>query len=139
MRKMITAFNENSRDIVAQCVDPNLISYSPHQPGTERQEDEIAVQRAAFPDLYYSEEITIADGDMVFLGWQSTGTHSGPMLGTAATGVRFELHGGEVARFRNGLIIEHWDHWLKPRGQCYIILDALPAEEVSRLQAGGLL
>jgi predicted ester cyclase len=139
MRLMMRAFNEADRDLVAQCVAENLISYSPHQAGTERQADEVAVQRAAFPDLYYREEIIIADADMVFLAWQSGGTHTGPMLNTAASGVRFELHGGEVARFRDGLIVEHWDHWLKPRLETYILFDALPPEQLSQLQAGGLL
>jgi predicted ester cyclase len=139
MRRMVTAFNLGAVDLAAECVDQSLVSYSPHQPGTEQQSEEIRLQRQAFPDLTYREEVSIAEGDMVFLAWVATGTHSGQLLGTSATGVRFELHGGEIARFRNGLIFEHWDHWLKPRIETYVLFNALTPEELARLQAGGLL
>ncbi|HKT06194.1 MAG TPA: ester cyclase [Rugosimonospora sp.] len=141
MRKMIRAFNTGDPALVGECANKDaLVSYSPHEPGTEVQTNEIRVQRMAFPDLYYQEELTIAEGDMVFLAWQSTGTHLGPLFGTDATGVRFELHGGEVARFdANNMIIEHWDQWTKPRIESHLLFGTLTPEYQNKLRAGGLL
>lgn len=68
--------------------------------------------REAFPDLSYSIEDIVSEGDKVVFRSTMTGTHKGALafvrLPVPATGkaVRFEqIH---IARVVNGKIVEHW-------------------------------
>jgi hypothetical protein len=97
------------------------------------------MQRIAYPDMHYREEVSIAEGDMVFLGWEGTGTHLGPLYEKEATGVRVQLYGGEIVRFKNGMLIEHIDHFMKPRLESLLLLDILDDPVLERLDEEGLL
>lgn len=111
-RRMLAAFAWAQTEMVAEHIDPNIVNHSPHPGETEREDEEMRVEHEAYPDLHFREEVAIAEGDMVFLGWVGTGTHLGSLFGKPPTGVRFELHGGEVMRFSSdGKIVEHWDHF----------------------------
>ncbi|UQU67711.1 ester cyclase [Couchioplanes caeruleus] len=138
-RAMVNAYSTGDRSVVAQFVDPELRSNSPRPAGTQRLENEIDLQKSSFGDITFREEVTIADGDKVFLAWVATGTDTGGIFGRPPTGLQFELHGGEVIRFRNGLIVEHWDHWLKPRLESLILIDALDDDVIASLRSGGML
>jgi C-1 hydroxylase len=138
-RAMLNAYSTADTSVVAQYVHPELRSNSPRPSGTDRLENEIDLQHSAYGDVQFREELTIADGDKVFLAWVATGTHTGQLFGKPATGNQFELHGGEVIRFRDGLIVEHWDHWIKPRLESLILIDALDDNVLSNLRTGGLL
>jgi predicted ester cyclase len=64
--------------------------------------------RNAFPD--YREEIVwmIAEGDRAVSYARCTGTNTGPLHGSAATGRRFEVHSMGALRFSNGRAVERW-------------------------------
>jgi predicted ester cyclase len=64
--------------------------------------------RAAFPDARTTIQQLLADGDYVIARFTVAGTHLGPLLGFAPTGKRFELNLIEIARFRDGKIVERW-------------------------------
>jgi predicted ester cyclase len=68
--------------------------------------------RGAFPDLSYSTDDVIVDGDRAVLRVTASGTQTGPLtflhLSMPATGkpVRFEqIH---IVRVADGKIVEHW-------------------------------
>jgi predicted ester cyclase len=63
---------------------------------------------AAFPDARTTIQQLLADGDYVIARFTVTGTHLGPLMGFAPTGKRFELGLIEIARFRDGKIVERW-------------------------------
>lgn len=58
----------------------------------------------AFPDLTFTTEDLLVDGDRAALVWRVTGTHSGEFFGTPATGRQIELAGTFIYHFENGLI-----------------------------------
>lgn len=64
--------------------------------------------RGAFPDARTSIQQQLADGDYVISRFTVAGTHLGPLMGFAPTGKRFELSLIEIARFRDGKIVERW-------------------------------
>jgi predicted ester cyclase len=64
--------------------------------------------RSAVPDARTTIEQMLADGDYVISRFTVAGTHLGPWMGFAPTGKRFELSLIEIARFRDGKIVERW-------------------------------
>lgn len=76
--------------------------------GAEGLETIVRALRAGFPDLTYTVEQEVADGDGVAqVGW-AEGTHSAPMFGVPATGRRLRWRQAHVLRMEDGRIAEHW-------------------------------
>jgi steroid delta-isomerase-like uncharacterized protein len=66
----------------------------------------------AFPDLEFSIEDTVAEGDRVCYRWLSTGTHMGTYLGVPATHRQIAATGITISRFdSSGRIAEDWASW----------------------------
>ena len=62
----------------------------------------------AFPDLRFTIEDQIAEGDRVVTRWTATGTHTGAFQGLPPTGTRIKLTGIDIDRIVNGKVIECW-------------------------------
>ncbi len=65
----------------------------------------------AFPDLRFSIEEQVAEGDTVATRWTSSATHQGELMGIAPTGNRTEVSGVTVSRISDGKIAEDWNSW----------------------------
>ena len=64
---------------------------------------------AAFPDLKFTTEFMVAEGDKVVAFGSVQGTHRGEFMGVPATGKTFTANNADTCRFTNdGLICEHW-------------------------------
>jgi steroid delta-isomerase-like uncharacterized protein len=64
---------------------------------------------AAFPDLRFSTELMLADGDMVAAFAKVSGTHRGEFMGMPPTGASFTVNNADFCRFTDdGLVCEHW-------------------------------
>lgn len=64
--------------------------------------------RSAFPDLKYTVEDVIAEGDLVVQRSTATGTMKGDFLGMPATGKSATWGETHIIRVQNGKIVEHW-------------------------------
>ena len=60
--------------------------------------------RAGFPDLHFSVEEQIAQGDKVLTRFEWTGTHRGAFLGVPATGRPVKVWGMVIDRLQEGRI-----------------------------------
>ncbi len=69
---------------------------------------DIAALWQAFPDLHYTLEDMLAEGDQVALRFTITGTNTGPFQGRAATGKAARWTGTSFTRHANGKIVEQW-------------------------------
>ena len=65
--------------------------------------------RTAFPDLSYTLEHIIAEGDMVVEHWTARGTHRGRLFGIAPTDKHFENMGINIHHIVDGKIVETWE------------------------------
>jgi steroid delta-isomerase-like uncharacterized protein len=64
---------------------------------------------AAFPDLTFTTEFMVAEGDMVGAFSSVHGTHRGEFMGVPPTGNAFTITNADFCRFTDdGLIAEHW-------------------------------
>ena len=74
--------------------------------GEEQQWWESA--RAAFPDMVFTVNLLIEQGDLVS-NWTVEGTHTGaPFYGVPASGEPVAINGTAILRMRDGKIVEHW-------------------------------
>lgn len=63
----------------------------------------------SFPDLHFTVEDMIAEGDKVVVRWTMRGTHQGDLMGIAATGKQVTLPGILISRIADGRVVEDWD------------------------------
>ncbi len=66
---------------------------------------------AAFPDLHFSIEDQLIDGDKVALRWVATGTHTAPRGDIPATGKYALINGLVLDHISNGQVSERWERW----------------------------
>ncbi len=77
-------------------------------PTREGQRQLITMFRAAFPDVHYTIDKTIAEGDTVVHLLTATGTMRGQFLGIAPTGKQATWKEVHIGRFSGGKFVEHW-------------------------------
>jgi predicted ester cyclase len=85
---------------------------NPDAVGTDVRREELkwwTSVRSAFPDMVFSVNLLIEQGDLVVSNWTVKGTHTGtPFYGVAASGKPVEINGTAVLRTVDGKIVEHW-------------------------------
>lgn len=64
--------------------------------------------RTAFPDLHFTIEDLVAEGDTVAGRLTMSGTHEEPLMGIAPTGRSLRQDHMHIVCFRDGKAIEHW-------------------------------
>ena len=64
--------------------------------------------RAAFPDLHYTIEDQLVEGDKVVSRWTFRGTQQGEFMGIPAYGKSVTVSGITIDRVADGRIVEHW-------------------------------
>ena len=62
----------------------------------------------AFPDLEFTVDLVVAEGDLVATHWTATGTQRGEWQGIAPTDREVTWQGINIFRFECGLIVESW-------------------------------
>jgi len=60
---------------------------------------------SAFPDVEWTRESAVIDGNRAAVGFRIAGTHGGPFLGVAPTSRRFEIRGITLITVRDGKIV----------------------------------
>jgi len=87
-----------AKDVVEQVPFPG------QGPGIEGVKDVLGGMRAAFPDLHWTVEEQIAEGDKVVSRFEWTGTHRGQFLGVEPTGRSVQVWGIVIDRLQDGKI-----------------------------------
>jgi steroid delta-isomerase-like uncharacterized protein len=116
-RFMEEAFGGGNLEVVDEVLDPDFVCYDPNSEagevrGAETMKQEIEWFRSAVPDLTYTVEDQVAEGDEVVTRWKATGTHQGEFFGVAPTGKRIEMSGIQIDRFdEDGKMVEEWPEY----------------------------
>lgn len=103
-------FGRGDVRVVDDLVDEGVVE---HQRGIEPASPE-GVKRAirflhtAFPDMQVEVLHAVADGDLAWCHFTASGTHLGPFGRTPPTGKSYQIDVIDIARFKNGRIVEHW-------------------------------
>ena len=64
--------------------------------------------RTGFPDIRFTVEDLIAEGDRVVVRWSWVATHDGPFGGNPPTHKRITNTGIAIYQFRDGRIVRNW-------------------------------
>lgn len=76
--------------------------------GLEGFRQMFAASFAAFPDLHFTIDELLAEGDKVVSCETMCGTHQGEFMGHAPSGKRFEVRNINILRIKEGQIQERW-------------------------------
>ncbi len=108
------AWNQGNLDLIDQIEASNALNHDPANPGFDGSEGTkrlISTYRTAFPDLHFTVESLIAEGDQVVARWVGTGTHKGILMGVPATNKRATVSGITINRLAGGKIAESWTNY----------------------------
>lgn len=120
-KKLVSRFveqlwNEGRLDVAdaifaTDCVTHQLRSGAPVDSvprGPEAMKDHIAGWIASFPDLHFSIEQMLSEGDRVVTQLLMEGTHQGPWMGIPASGKKVQIRMVTIHRVVKGKIVEDW-------------------------------
>lgn len=107
-------WNQGDLSLVDELIAPGYVLHDPTRPGLRGRtgiKESIAMFRAAFPDLNFTIEDQVAEGQMVVTRYSATGTHLGHFMGIPATGKHGTITGIDIYRITDGMIEEAWSNW----------------------------
>lgn len=108
LRRHVEVFNTGDLSIVDELIAPNyVLHYSGNEyKGPEGFKQIVTGARNAFPDLHYTIDDMVAEGDWVAVRYTMTGTFTGEMGGIAPTGKHVTVPEAIFYRFEGGKEVE---------------------------------
>ncbi len=113
-RAIEEVWSQGKLDIIDEIFAADFVSHTTGSPdihGLEDYKQFANMFRTAFPDLKFTIEDQIDEGDMVVTRWTSTGTHKGELMSIPPTGVQSTQTGISIFRIAGGKILEEWSSW----------------------------
>ena len=106
-------FGKGKLNVLDEIIVKDHINSGPANPpglpaGLEGTKQLVNVYRNAFPDVHFTIDEQIAEGDKVVTRWTAHGTHQGELVGIPATGKSSTVTGIALDRIVNGKIAESW-------------------------------
>jgi steroid delta-isomerase-like uncharacterized protein len=94
--------------LAEQFISPDIVMHfaGRQQRGRDAYLAIVAANRVAFPDLVWTVDQMVADGDTVAIRYTMTGTHRGSFAGIAPTNRRVVAHSMAFYRLADGKIVE---------------------------------
>jgi steroid delta-isomerase-like uncharacterized protein len=123
-------WNEGNYDLIDTLIASDYVGHElPDEVvvGPEGVKRNIATLRRAFPDLRFTIEDQVAEGDRVVTRWTARGTHESPFEGIPATGNQVIVMGIDISRIADGRYVEGWTSF--DRLSLLQQLDAIPAQD----------
>jgi steroid delta-isomerase-like uncharacterized protein len=80
-------------------------------PGRDGFKQAVVAMHKAFPDIHYTINDMVAEGERIATRWTLRGTHLGEFFGIAATGNSVSVEGIHILRIVEGQIVECWEVW----------------------------
>src|SRR3954447_2650869 len=106
--------NQGELAVMDELLSPTIVDHQYYGPGYPPSRGGVkgltAALRTAFPDLHATATTLVAtnDGTQTFAIIKTTGTNTGPYLGTPPSGRKINLDIEESARWVDGKMVEHW-------------------------------
>jgi predicted ester cyclase len=101
---LFETFNEGDLGPVDELVGPEYVGAQGDR-GPAGFKAVVVGLRAAFPDLRYTLDDVVGEGDQVAVRWHWTGTHRGAFRAFPATGKAVTNTGGGLFRIEHGKVI----------------------------------
>ncbi len=75
---------------------------------SDRLKQTVTGMHVSFPDIKYTVQEMVAEGDKVMAYWTAQGTHKGEFRGIPATGKPINYRGFDLYRLASGRIVERF-------------------------------
>lgn len=106
-RRVQEIWNQGKLATIDELIAANLISNG--QPiGREGFRQFVTAVRSAFPDIHFTVEDSLAEGDKVAIRYTGRGTHQGAFAGIPASGKPVQFSGIDLFCIANGQMAEEW-------------------------------
>ena len=79
--------------------------------GVDAFKQVVMLYHVASPDIRFTIQDQVAEGNKVATRWIAHGTHRGEFMGIAPSGQTLSVTGMSFHRIENGRIQESWDDW----------------------------
>jgi steroid delta-isomerase-like uncharacterized protein len=111
VRRWVEVWNEQNLDAVDDLLAPDFVRHDPNSPevrGPAAERQFIELYLTAFPDLHFTIEELVSNGDTVAVRLTAVGTQRGELLGLPPTGKTVRIAVMEMYRIADGRIAEQW-------------------------------
>ncbi|KAF5863345.1 hypothetical protein ETB97_010225 [Aspergillus alliaceus] len=110
MRRFVDFINSNDEIVGKEVVSESAVFHVPFsdtpRKGLAGYMEILAMMRGGYPDIHWSLEETVIEGDKVVAQFTIRGTHGGEFFGIPASGRRIETMAMNLYRFTDGKIVE---------------------------------
>ncbi len=114
-RLLDEAFNHGNLKVADEVLTADYQNHDLYAPAPitspAAMKDFIRGLRAGIPDVHFTMDEPIAEGDRVAYRWTARGTQTGPAFGVPPTGRSCVVTGTNIARIVDGKIAEEWGNW----------------------------
>ncbi len=111
-RWLQAVLSKGDEEMVEDLFARGYVLHDPNFPedvyGPEGVRRYVTAYRSAFPDIHFTVEDQLAEGDTVVTRWTARGTHLGGFLGLPPTGKRLRVSGIAFDRVIGGRLDEAW-------------------------------
>jgi steroid delta-isomerase-like uncharacterized protein len=106
-------YNDGDIAFLDELTAPNFVSHDRGNPTHDRDGVKLIVGaiKGAFPDVRFTADDVLAEGDRVAARFTMKGTQKGEFMGIPATNKAIVVTGIDIVRFENGKAVEHWHEW----------------------------
>ncbi|MGD0477934.1 MAG: ester cyclase [Nitrososphaerales archaeon] len=109
LRLIEKGFNKGDLSVVDEIV---AVDSKEHQRGSsdgiDGTKEVITTLRTWFPDFTMNVEDVAAVGDKIWMRFTARGTNLGSVMGRPPTGKKMAIDVIDIARFKDGKLVEHW-------------------------------
>jgi steroid delta-isomerase-like uncharacterized protein len=108
-------FIQGNLDKADEFFAPDYVNHDPAAPedrhGPEKLRKFLSMYHNAFPDMQFTIEDMIAEGDKIVVRWTLRGTHQGDLMGIPPTNNWVAVTGMSIERISGDKIVETWDNY----------------------------
>lgn len=109
IRRWVEGYNNHDPSIVDELISDDYVLHAPGGQdikGPESFKQMFIANLPIFPDIHYTIDDMVAEGDKVAVRYTMTATHQGEYMGITATGKRITLTQAFFYRLAGGKIVE---------------------------------
>ncbi|MEO8744675.1 MAG: ester cyclase [Candidatus Dormiibacterota bacterium] len=112
-RSVEEVWNQRRLAVIDELIAPNATFHDTNVPGgkftgADGYKKFVETYLAAFPDVHFTINDLIEEGDRVVTRWSATGTHKGALMAIPPTNKRATVTGVDITRYENGKVVEEW-------------------------------
>jgi steroid delta-isomerase-like uncharacterized protein len=106
--ELLAAWNSQDLDRIVGFYSPDYrdtdVAWIAPRRGLEGVRQMMAMYFKAFPDLYFTAESTLIQGEQIALFWRAQGTHQGKVMNIPPTGRPIDVRGASLLTLTGGKI-----------------------------------